>query len=115
MKVKVYIITYNAPDVLEHNLDSLYYGLGNPDPHEVIVNVINNHSNFYLDDVYKNDVKVLHNVVRPDFSCGHLSRDYNTAILNGFKSIISPDCDIQINAPLPILLFKIILALLRVI
>mgnify|MGYP003342408573 CR=1 FL=1 len=62
------------------------------------INVINNHSNFSLNKEYDDIVKVWHNTLRPDFSTGHLSRNWNQAILNGFKSILKPDCDILITA-----------------
>ena len=43
------------------------------------------------------DVGVIHNSVRADFSTGHLARDWNCAIINGFKSLTNPDCDILVT------------------
>lgn len=58
--------------------------------------VINNHSNFSIDDGFKDKTKVLNNNLRADFSTGHLSRNWNQAIINGFKSLVEPDCEIVI-------------------
>lgn len=96
MKIKFYIVTYKNSEVLNNwILYSLYNSNFNRQNVEVFV--INNHSEFYLDDKYKSMVTVLHNVLRPDFSTGHLSRNYNQAIINGFKNLINPDCDVVIT------------------
>jgi hypothetical protein len=61
------------------------------------VYVVNNHTDFDLDPELESKVTVLHNTLRPDFSTGHLARSWNQCIINGFKSILSPDCDILIT------------------
>jgi hypothetical protein len=96
MRVKVFIVTYNGENHLRENLKSLFGGR-DLDQVELNVNVINNHSNFHLDDIFADRVKVYHNDLRPDFSTGHLSRNWNQAIINGFKNLTSPDCDILIH------------------
>src|SRR4030067_2017981 len=40
------------------------------------INIINNHSNFHLEEDYGN-VKVWNNVIRPDSSWGYLARSWN--------------------------------------
>lgn len=60
--------------------------------------IINNHSNFSVEDKFNKYVEVLHNHLRPDFSTGHLSRNWNQAIINGFKDLNNPDCDILITS-----------------
>lgn len=96
MKIKFYIITYNNNEILNSwILKSLYESDYNRD--NVQIFIINNHSNIKIDDTYKSFVTVLNNNLRPDFSTGHLSRNYNQAIINGFKDLDSPDCDIVIT------------------
>ena len=41
--------------------------------------------------------KVLANNLRPDFSTGHLSRNHNQALINGFESLINPKCDVVVS------------------
>lgn len=95
MKIKLYIVTYNNPNDLNENLRSLFNS--NWNGHNLEINIINNHSNFQLQIEYQDKVKVLHNVCRPNFSTGHLSRNWNQAIINGFQSLTNPDCDILIH------------------
>jgi hypothetical protein len=96
MKIKFYIITYNNSTVLnDWILNSLYNS--NYNRNDVQIYVINNHTNFLLEGKYKSIVTVLHNTLRPDFSTGHLSRNHNQAIINGFKSLTNPDCDLVIS------------------
>ena len=93
-KIKLYIVSYNNYNDLNNNLESLF----NSDwfDNNLEINIINNHSNFSLDHKYINKVKILHNLLRPDWSTGHLARNWNQAIINGFKDLNNPDCDIVI-------------------
>jgi len=91
MKIKLYIVTYKNRLDLESNLNSL-----DDNGHELSVFIINNHSDFSL--MTDRDVTVLHNVLRPDFSTGHLSRNWNQAIINGFRDLNNPECDLVITA-----------------
>lgn len=96
MKIKFYTITYNNNTILnEWILKSLYES--NYNKNDVEIYVINNHSNLFVEEKYKSIVTVLDNVLRPDFSTGHLARNHNQAIINGFKSLTNPDCDIVIS------------------
>lgn len=99
MKIKIYIVTYNNNKILnewslktlfESDLSSKKYDI------KVEINVINNHSNILIDDKFINKINILNNVLRPDFSTGHLARNWNQAIINGFKDIKNPDCDILV-------------------
>ena len=94
MKIKLYIVTYNREKWLNNTLDSLFNSNLN---YNLEVNIINNHSNFNIKEEYKSKVNVLHNSLRPDFSTGHLARNWNQAIINGFKDLNNPDCDILIT------------------
>lgn len=95
MKIKIYIVTYNNNKLLnEWTLTTLF----NSDlsKHEVKVYIIDNHSTAKVDDNYKDKVTILHNQLRPDFSTGHLSRNWNQALVNGFESLKEPKCDIVV-------------------
>lgn len=94
MKIKLFIVTYRNSQHLCENLLSL---VDSTDINRLEVYVINNHSDFCIGEQF-NTVKIIHNAVRPDFSTGHLARNWNQAIINGFKSILNPDCDILITA-----------------
>jgi SAM-dependent methyltransferase len=91
-KIKLFIITYNSDKLLHENLISLFKT--NITNYNYEINIINNHSNFSLDEQFKDKVNVLHNDTRPDFSTGHLARNWNQCIINGFKDLNNPDCDI---------------------
>lgn len=91
-KIKVYIVTYNHEYSINANLATLF--ASDISNYNVEVNILNNHSNLSINEEFINKVNVLHNVTRPDFSRGHLSRNWNQAIINGFKDLLNPDCDI---------------------
>lgn len=96
MKIKVFITTYKNEDFLRNNVESLIASdLMNYDNE---INVINNFTDsFESEDFLKSrKVRVFHNVLRPDFSTGHLSRNWNQSIINGFKDLRHPDCDILV-------------------
>lgn len=93
--VKVFIVTYDGRKHLENNLQSLYDS-DSLDRINLEVNIINNHSKFSLDEKYASLVKIYHNDLRPDFSTGHLARNWNQGIINGFESLVSPSSDIVI-------------------
>ena len=95
MKIKIYIVTYNNAEDINNNLRMLLDS--DLSGHEVEINVINNHSNLHIKEEYLERINILHNTLRPDFSTGHLSRNWNQAIINGFKDLNEPDCDILIH------------------
>ena len=97
MKIKQYIVTYNNEEVLNKCLESIFPLFEKYNKEEYQVYIINNHSNFHMDSKFEPYVKVLHNELRPDFSTGHLCRNWNQAIINGFKDLNNPDCDILIT------------------
>ena len=96
-KVKVYIVTYRNPEHLNENLKTLFWSYDLTYGLNLEVNVINNHSEFSMDgDFVAKGVNVLHNQTRPDFSVGHLPRDWNAALVQGFVDLKNPDCDVVI-------------------
>ena len=94
MKIKIYIVTYNNDNILRENLERLYSS--DLLQYNYNVNIINNYSELIGFDHYPN-LKILNNVLRPDFSNGHLSRNWNQAIINGFKDLNNPDTDLVIT------------------
>lgn len=84
MRIKLYIVTYKAADLLERCLESI--GADS----KVFVTVTNNHGK--LDCTLADEV--LNNVCRPDWSTGHLARSWNQALMLGFKDLGNPDADI---------------------
>jgi len=96
MKIKIFIVTYKNEEYLKNNILSLLNSdLVNCNYQ---INVINNFTgDFSIREFCKNNnIIVYDNYLRPDFSTGHLSRNWNQAIINGFKSIEEPDCDILV-------------------
>lgn len=98
MLVKHFIVTYNNNDVLAKGLETLKPTLEKYSTNEYQLFIINNHTNFYIDDYFIDRVKVIHNDGRPDFSTGHLTRNWNQAIIHGFGSLTEPECDIVITS-----------------
>jgi len=88
--MKIYVVTYKRSDVLNDTLkklfDSDFSNLENTE-----VNVINNHTDFYLNEEFKDRVNVLHNTLRPDWSNGNLGENWNQALLDGFRDLNNPD------------------------
>jgi len=91
-KIKIFILTYRDSEALNANLASLF--ASDWDPSNTEINIINNHSvEFKLNEEYKNKVIVHHQSLRADWSCGTPARDWNQAIVVGFKSLKEPACE----------------------
>lgn len=90
-RISVYVVTYNNEERLNENASRFFKTTENVDRNrfELIYNVINNHPIINLHDEFKNRTNIMHNL-RPEFSCGHLSRDYNTALIHGFHNLNAP-------------------------
>ena len=90
-------MTYRRTDVLNKTLDTLFnktdfHLVGNTE-----VNVINNHSEFFLEERFHDKVNVIHNNTRPDWDTGNLARNWNEALLHGFKDLNNPDAKIVVT------------------
>lgn len=94
MKLKIYMVTYKGHKRLEPTLTSLF--ASDIVNYDYEVNLINNHTDIRVPEEFKDKVNVLHNVLRPDWSSGHLSRNWNQALINGFGSLSNPLCDIVV-------------------
>lgn len=88
-KVSLWIVTYNNSEDLNNNLRSLHATV-NRNLIDLEVNVINNHTNFHLDFEFLGKVKIFHNSTRSDQSLGHLARNWNQALIHGFKNLNYP-------------------------
>lgn len=102
MKIKLYIVTYRNPIALAVNLRTLF-DVARADVFDLNVFIINNYGYLdlhygYLDpQAFHGRVSILNNMLRPDFSTGHLSRNWNQAIINGFENPNHPDCDLLLT------------------
>jgi len=96
-KIKLFIVTYKNSKYLNSCVESIFRNTSPLEQSNLQVFIINNHSSFELNEEYKDKVTVLHNDLRPDFSTGHLSRNWNQAIINGFGDLNNPHCDILIT------------------
>jgi len=94
MKLKIYMVTYKGHKRLEPTLTSLFDS--DMTEHDYEINIINNHTDIRLPEQFKGKVGILHNVLRPDWSSGHLSRNWNQALINGFGSLTDPLCDVVV-------------------
>jgi hypothetical protein len=90
--LKIFILTYKAPDDLARNLRSLFSS--ETSFKRIEVNVINNHSDiFEIPEEYKDRVIVHNQSLRADWGCGTPARDWNQALVLGFKNLITPVCE----------------------
>jgi hypothetical protein len=95
MRIKIFIVTYNNDNVLRRCIESI-----STNDHKGImsVTVINNYPTINLHGINYKKLNVINNSVRPIFSTGHLSRNWNQCIMHGLKDIDNPECDILILA-----------------
>lgn len=96
MKIKHFIVTYNNAQRINSSLESIFDS--GSDLLNVQVCIINNHSKLDIQEKFLNRVKIIQNQTRPDFSTGHLARNWNQAIINGFQDLDDPDCDVLITS-----------------
>ena len=92
--LKVFIVTYRRKDILNKTLDILFNKTDFPLIPNTEVNIINNHSDFYLSEEFADKVNVIHNNTRVDWDTGNLARNWNEALIHGFKDLNNPDAKI---------------------
>ena len=95
--MKIFIVTYRRSDVLNKTLERLFEQTDFSLIPNTEVNVINNHSDFYLDEKFSNKVNLIHNCARPDWDMGNLSRNWNQALIHGFRDLSNPDSKIVVT------------------
>ena len=94
MKIKVYFVTYDND--LELNKTLKTFESSGIKKYDYEITIINN---FKIDrPLIKTslNIKIIDNNTRPTFSTGHLARNWNECLIDGFKDIDSPDADIVI-------------------
>jgi len=69
--MKVFIVTYKRPKVLNETLDILFNKTDFKLIKDTEVTIINNHSEFVLNKQFEDKVRVLHNMTRPDWDVGN--------------------------------------------
>ncbi len=95
--IKVFIVTYRRVEILNKTLDRLFNHTDFPSIPNTEVNIINNHSEFSLNKEFVDKVNVIHNNTRPDWDTGNLARNWNEALLHGFKDLNNPDARIVVT------------------
>ena len=95
MKIKVYFVTYDNDVELNKTLKT--FAKSGIKDHDYEITVINNYkdASVLLDDVHLK-VKIVDNNTRASFSTGHLARNWNECLIEGFKDLDNPDADIVI-------------------
>ena len=92
-RINMYVVTYNNSERINQHIERFVGTTEHIDRSQYELNyyIINNHSNFELrEDLKKYVTGIFHNSLRPDWSCGHLSRDYNAALMHGFHNLNEP-------------------------
>jgi hypothetical protein len=95
-RISIFFITYKNNFELNQTINSMDHRQiqkYNPE-----ITVINNSPNFpvVFDRNYDFKIKILDNNTRADFSTGHLSRNWNQCLINGFENIQNPKNDIVV-------------------
>ncbi len=80
VNIEFFIVTYKNEDLLHRCIASIMT-MSKPSHITLNINIINNHGT--LCPLQR--VTIHNNTIRPDFSTGHLARNWNQAILNAFK------------------------------
>lgn len=104
--IKIFIVTYRRPKILNKTLARLFNETDFASVSNTEVYIINNHSDFHLDEQFVNKVSVLHNQARPNWDMGNLSRNWNQALIHGFKDLNNPDSKIVVTMQNDIVLSK---------
>jgi len=82
---RVFIVVHKNRQLLYELLASIDKSDINQYSHEIVV--INNYGALKLKSPV---IRVIDNQARPDFSFGHLARDWNAALINGFQDLLIP-------------------------
>jgi len=94
MKIKVYFITYRNNTELSKTIKS--FEDSGITKYEYEIFIINNSIDFPVEINTILNYRVILNETRPCFSTGHLSRNWNECLIDGFKDVNNPNCDIVI-------------------
>ncbi len=92
MRIKIYIVTYKNDSALKMCLGSLL--ASDITDYDYSIHIVNNYGS--LQGFDEDRITVLDNLCRPDHCHGYLARNWNQCIVDGFKDLNNPDCDIVI-------------------
>jgi hypothetical protein len=95
MKISLYIVTYRNDLLLERCIKSINECVI-PENIDISINVINNYDRITLDESCIPNVRIYNNDTRPNFSTGHLARNWNQALILGFEDVDCPKSDIVV-------------------
>lgn len=99
MKIELFIVTYKNDSMLLRCLESIHNEIITKEKQDIInVTIINNYQALSLGLADHNYAKIIDNAARPDFSTGHLARNWNQCILHGIQDINVPKNDVVILA-----------------
>ncbi len=99
MLARIYIVTFKKTDLLIRCLRSIFDGGNDLSRCEILImnNYVPEHvPELRLPEDLTQRVTVIHNSARPAFSTGHLSRSWNECIIDGFRDILNPACEVII-------------------
>ncbi len=96
INIAIFIVTYHNNNILNRCIKSLEL-IKIPENVHISITILNNAGIVELDDTNLT-IQVINNEARPNFSTGHLSRNWNQCIMNGFQDINNPKNDIIILA-----------------
>ena len=95
--LKIYIATYKRKEILNKTLDILFNKTDFSTISDTEVNIINNHSDFSLNEEFVDKVNVIHNNTRSDNDTGNLARTWNESLIDGFKDLDNPDAKVVVT------------------
>ncbi len=99
MKIKAYFVTYRNNEELEKTLNSFLGSGVQTYSSDLEISIINNSPDYpikheILLQAHELGFKIVNNYTRSSNSTGHLARNWNECLIDGFKDIDNPDCDI---------------------
>jgi|JI10StandDraft_1071094.scaffolds.fasta_scaffold594131_2 hypothetical protein len=100
MKIHVFAVRYRED--IKPFLDN-YYTF---DDESIKLTIINNHGVLEREHYQEYNYEIINNSLRPDFSTGHLARNWNQAIINGFQNLNNPSVDYVVCVQIDSILSK---------
>lgn len=95
--IKIYIVTYKRKEILNKTLDILFNKTDLNLIPQTEINILNNHTDFFIEEQFKSKVNIIHNQASPDWDTGNLARSWNQCLIHGFKDLNNPDAKIVVT------------------
>ena len=89
MRIKVYIVTYRNDNALNQCLCHLYES--DAVNYDLSTHIVNNYGILRDINIDNEKIYVINNQTRPDWSHGHLGRNWNECLIDGFRDLNNPD------------------------